>query len=110
MHELRYGRRSLALDLVEEFRHPAIDMLTVSLVNWGVLKEGDFYRETDGGVRMTPEALKRYFEAYERRMAKPFSDPDGEQTVSFRALFRTQAESLEKLVLEGRPYEPFLVQ
>lgn len=110
LHGIRYGRRSLPLDLVEEFRHPVVDMLTLSLINRRVLSEGDFRREKDGGVRLIPEALKRYLEHFERRMEKDFLHPEDQEEVSFRALIRLQAEKLEKAVLEGEAYQPFLVQ
>jgi len=38
LHDLDYGRPSLALDLLEEFRQPIIDRLVLSVVNRGVLK------------------------------------------------------------------------
>jgi len=44
-HRLDYGRHSLPLDLVEEFRPVIGDTLVLSLFNLGVLKEGDFYRQ-----------------------------------------------------------------
>jgi CRISPR-associated protein Cas1 len=39
LHSLRYGRQSLPLDLVEEFRHPVVDGLVQTLVNIGSIKE-----------------------------------------------------------------------
>lgn len=42
-HTLDYGRFSLPLDLVEEFRPIIADTLVLSLFNLGVLKVGDFY-------------------------------------------------------------------
>lgn len=42
-HALDYGRFSLPLDLIEEFRTPVADTLTLSLFNLGVLKEKDFF-------------------------------------------------------------------
>jgi CRISPR-associated protein Cas1 len=44
LHTLDYGRCSLPLDLIEEFRTPVADTLTVSLFNLGVLQEKDFYQ------------------------------------------------------------------
>ncbi len=43
LHSLEYGRYSLPLDLVEEFRAILADTLTLSLFNLGVLKESDFF-------------------------------------------------------------------
>ncbi len=42
LHSLEYGRHSLPLDLVEEFRTPVVDALTLSLFNMNVLKKDDF--------------------------------------------------------------------
>lgn len=42
LHGLEYGRHSLPLDLVEEFRPIIADTLTLSLFNLGILKENDF--------------------------------------------------------------------
>lgn len=44
LHSLEYGRHSLPLDLVEEFRSILADTLTLSLFNMSILKEADFYR------------------------------------------------------------------
>ncbi len=46
LHALDYGRHSLPLDLVEEFRPIIADTLTLSLFNLGVLKKGDFYLQS----------------------------------------------------------------
>jgi len=46
LHALDYGRFSLPLDLVEEFRPIIADTLTLSLFNLGVLKSDDFYAVT----------------------------------------------------------------
>ena len=42
LHSLTYGRQSLPLDLVEEFRAMIADTLTLSLFNMHVLKKDDF--------------------------------------------------------------------
>lgn len=42
LHDLDFGRTSLALDLLEEFRHPVIDRLTLSLLNRFVLNQSHF--------------------------------------------------------------------
>jgi CRISPR-associated protein Cas1 len=46
LHSLEYGRHSLPLDLVEEFRTILADTLTLALFNLGVLKSDDFYTVT----------------------------------------------------------------
>ncbi|MEA3465771.1 MAG: CRISPR-associated endonuclease Cas1 [Thermodesulfobacteriota bacterium] len=45
LHNLEYGRHSLPLDLIEEFRTILAETLTLSLFNLKVLKADDFYVE-----------------------------------------------------------------
>ncbi|HPC38356.1 MAG TPA: CRISPR-associated endonuclease Cas1 [Exilispira sp.] len=41
-HEIDYGKRTLSFDLMEEFRVPIVDTLTISLFNLGILSKEDF--------------------------------------------------------------------
>lgn len=41
-HELDYGKRTLSFDLMEEFRVPIVDTVTISLFNLGILDKDDF--------------------------------------------------------------------
>lgn len=45
LHSIDYGRYSLVLDLMEEFRTIIADTLTLSLFNLKILQRGDFYEE-----------------------------------------------------------------
>ncbi len=45
LHTIDYGRFSLVLDLMEEFRPLVADTLTLSLFNLKILKTSDFYEE-----------------------------------------------------------------
>ncbi len=106
-HQVEYGRPSLALDLLEEFRAPLVDRFSLSLLNLRVLDRDDFHSTPQGGVLLGRESLKRYFPAYEKELNAPFS-LDGEE-ISFRRLFRRQAERLGRTLVDGEPYEPFLL-
>jgi CRISP-associated protein Cas1 len=48
MHQPDYGRQSLALDLVEAFRHPIADRMVLTLVNKKVLAPGNFQQDGVG--------------------------------------------------------------
>jgi CRISPR-associated protein Cas2 len=85
---LRYGRRSLALDLVEEFRHPVVDGLVLTLINTGSVKDADFHKENNGAVLLNKDALKRFLTLYEERMEKQFLYRDNDSDTSYRKLFR----------------------
>src|SRR5262249_53221374 len=45
LHADRYGRESLALDLMEEFRAPVVDALVVAVINRRVIAADDFEQE-----------------------------------------------------------------
>jgi CRISPR-associated protein Cas1 len=69
LHQVDYGRPSLALDLLEPFRHPVADRLVLTLINKRMLEAPDFQSGGPGhGVFLDPKAMKRYFAEYERWM------------------------------------------
>ena len=47
LHSVEYGRPSLVLDLMEEFRPVLVDGLTLSLFNKRIIRSTDFYRPED---------------------------------------------------------------
>ncbi len=65
-HVAHYGRPSLALDLLEEFRHSVIDRIALRLFNLGIIKEEDFYQPKSGGVYLATAGKKKFFVAYEK--------------------------------------------
>ncbi len=107
-HSISYGRPSLALDLCEELRHPLVDMLTLDLINRATLKENDFCRE-QGGFMLKPDARKRYFAKYERRMTIQFKHSRTGQNTSVRAIIRAQALKMANAIQEGSLYEPYFI-
>jgi CRISPR-associated protein Cas1 len=104
-HALDYGRPSLALDLLEEFRAALVDRWSTGLLNLAVLKPEDFTTTAEGGVLLSREGMRRYFPAYEAELTTPFS-VDGDQR-TFRQLFRRQAERFARALTEGEPYQGF---
>lgn len=107
LHVVDYGRPSLALDLVEEFRHPFIDRFTLTLFNKKILTEADFRPVENEGIYLTPEALKRYFQHYNERINELFCMENSEEKTSFRLLFRKQLQLLSKAIQFDQPYRPF---
>jgi CRISP-associated protein Cas1 len=104
-HALDYGRPSLALDLLEEFRAALVDRTSATLLNLGILKPEDFTKTAEGGVLLGRDGMRRYFPVYEKDLTIPLSI-DGQQ-LSFRQLFRRQAERLARSLTEGEPYRSF---
>jgi len=109
LHELSYGRPSLALDLVEEFRQPFIDRFTLSLFNNEVFNADDFQPVENDGIYLAKPALKIYFEQYENRILEPFTLPNSDEQVSFRQLFKRQVQRLMQAILYDKLYEPFRI-
>ncbi|MGO9569892.1 MAG: CRISPR-associated endonuclease Cas1 [Desulfomonilaceae bacterium] len=92
-HEEDYGRPSLALDLVEPFRAPVVDRFTVRLFNLGILKPTDFVLDQEGGLCLSKQALRTFFQQWESLMVK----------MDIRRELRTQVETLAKVYTGEEP-------
>ena len=90
LHGIEYGRPSLALDLLEPLRAPVCDMLTLHLLNHGILKAEDFERGDEGGYRLGAAGRKGFFVQYEQRMERLFKRPDTLEHTSPRKALREQ--------------------
>lgn len=106
LHSIDYGRPSLALDILEEFRIALVDRFVLFLVNKRILQRKDFERRTEEGMEgiyLTRDGLKRFFYEYEKRLKDTTLKPN----VSFRDIFKSQTEKMAKTIVEGEEYEPF---
>lgn len=116
MHQPEYGRPSLALDLLEPFRHPVADRLVLTLLNRGVLKAPDFAPpvKTGDGVFLTQDGMRRFLESYERWMlARPRANPEDKESPgrpSFRQLLRRDVERFVGHLKGGQEYQPFVLK
>ncbi|SEM46106.1 CRISPR-associated protein, Cas1 family [Syntrophus gentianae] len=131
LHSLDYGRYSLVLDLMEEFRTIIADTLALSLFNLKILKRDDFYFEEpiraedpieDPGeniaaVSRDPIGLitnghgdSELLDLPEQRMADevPFEDlPTGKYPVKLRdAAFKRVIEAFEQKLTTSFHYQP----
>lgn len=105
LHRLDYGRPSLALDLLEEFRPALVDRFTTKLLNRGILGRKDFFSTPEGGLNLGREGKHRYFVEYEKELSAPMQ-LDG-QSLTFRQIFRRQADRLAAALTKDEPYESF---
>ena len=105
LHGVAYGRPSLALDLVEPFRHAVIDRFVLSLVNNRVVRPDDFEQEDgDEGVRLTRPAFHTFIRHYEKTMLRKRPNPFGEGQTDVRQIVRRQAEQLAATLTRGEPF------
>lgn len=108
-HGISYGRPSLALDLVEELRHPVIDMLALELVSRRMLTESDFTGDAENGFFLSHEGKKVFFTQYEKRMNSEFLHPKSGIRTTIRKVMREQVENLMRAVEDNEIYEPYTI-
>jgi len=107
LHQPRYGRASLALDLMEPFRPLIADSIVLSAVNTRMVGIGDFVR-TGNAVALKPEGRKKFFTAYEQRMDSLVTHPLFGYRLSYRRLLEVQTRLLARMLSgEIRDYPVF---
>lgn len=107
LHKMRFGRPSLALDLMEEFRPIVADSVVISLINRGEIRPSDFLARA-GAVALTDAGRRKVIEAYERRLDQTVTHPMFGYTVSYLRVFEIQARILARVVTgEIAQYVPF---
>ena len=104
LHGIRYGRKSLALDMIEQFRQPAVDRLVLLLFGKRMLGKYDFEFPEEGRVILTEDGFKKFCAEYERWM-NGVNSAAGEL---FRSRIREQVAALKKTICEDIPYHPFI--
>ncbi len=109
LHQIDYGRPSLALDAVEMFRGPVADRFVLTMVNRRVFDAEDFQSSGDRpGVFLKPKPLKRYFAAFEEWiLARPKRTGDGPPLPNFRNLLRAEAEKIAAVIRDGGNLVPW---
>jgi CRISPR-associated protein Cas1 len=106
-HVTEYGRPSLALDLLEEFRHSLVDRLALHLFNQNVFTTADFQPTGAGGVYLSRDGQKKFFQGYERYLGAYRDRPAPASVGYFRQHFKNQAQKLAKAIQENSDYQPF---
>lgn len=96
LHDIRPGRPSLALDLLEEFRHPVVDRFVLRAANLRMLRTDLFQPDADhvGGVRLTRDGQRLFFPAWEKFLHRPLLDAHESQPLSTIQLLQRQIERL----------------
>lgn len=103
LHGVRYGRKSLPLDIVEEFRQPIVDKMTLKLFNKNMIQEFDFEYE-DERVILNEDGFKKFCREFERWMSD--SSISG-RNVGYWGMIQQQAKKLKRAVQGKGEYEPF---
>ncbi len=131
-HAVEYGRHALAFDLMEEFRVPLADSLTVALFNLGVLGEDDF-REVDfssendefpleesdeysaverkKGVLLNREGLRKVITQMEKKLDNEIYYGLLQKKISYKKLILEQIHHFKRVINgEEKEYKPLVVK
>jgi len=96
-HQPRFGRASLALDLMEPFRPLIADSAVLSVINTRMVTARDFVRAGES-VALTPDGRKAFFRAYEQRMDTLVTHPIFGYRVNYRRVLEIQARLLARVL------------
>jgi CRISPR-associated protein Cas1 len=127
-HAIDYGRPSMALDLMEEFRPIVADSIVLEAVNRPYVSLADFEqvdlaekeseRDENEAPRASTQAVylagsgrERLIALYENRVNDEGMFNYQNQQVSYRTIFQLQAQAMARLILgEVSDYVPFTVR
>ena len=109
MHTDRPGRRSLALDMVEEIRSVLCDRFVLTLINKRLVSSDDFVKREDGAVLLTEDGRKNFFSAWQKRKSEELKHPFIEEKVEWGMLPYVQAMLLARYIRGDLDcYPPFM--
>ncbi len=106
-HQIRPGKPSLALDLMEEFRHILADSAVLTAINNGMIQPIHFVR-AGNSCNLNEIGRKIFYNAYEQRMGHLVRHPTFDYQVFYRRALEIQARMLGILLAgEVENYPPF---
>ncbi|HIK56244.1 MAG TPA: type I-D CRISPR-associated endonuclease Cas1 [Synechococcales cyanobacterium M55_K2018_004] len=112
LHTERYGRPSLALDLMEEFRPLVVDACVLAALNRRSLTPHDFATEPlSGAVSLSDEARRTFLRLYEQKKQSQFKHPVLQRKCSYQEAFEIQARLMAKYLMgETTQYPPLILK
>ena len=108
LHQPRYNRPALALDLMEEFRPIVADSVVMTLVNTGEIREDHFITRADS-CALTEKGRKAALVALERRLDSLVTHPVFGYRISYRRVIQVQARLVGRVLLGEVPAYPGFV-
>ena len=138
-HAIDYGRPSMALDLIEEFRPVIVDSVVLWAVNRNQFELKDFRQarqrteedeneddeqenSTGAGrtgqveqpahsIYLTDEARKRFLSYYEERITSQVQYPLSGENTSYRRILLLQAQQMARVISgEAGAYRPVMIR
>lgn len=111
LHQLRSGRASLALDIMEEFRAYMGDRIMLNLINLKQVTKNDFEIRESGEMRMSDEARKALLTSYQKRKQEEITHPFLGEKMTIGLLPHVQAQLLARYIRgDIESYTPFYLK
>lgn len=105
MHQPRYGRPALALDVMEPFRPLLADSTVLTVINNGEIQAADFVR-AGGAVNLNERGRRAFIAAYERRMSQEVTHPIFGYAAQYRQVLELQCRLLGRHLLGEADHYP----
>jgi CRISPR-associated protein Cas1 len=127
LHRPEYGRPSLVLDLMEEFRPVLVDLLVLTVINRRIIRATDFYRPEEQEpaafdfaaeepvkegypILLTHQGMKKFIAQFEGRLQqKTLHVPRG-QRLSYRDICLEQVRLWVRHLQGEAPYSSFTLR
>lgn len=109
LHRDRPGRKSLALDLMEELRAVMVDRFVLTLINNRQIHEEHFRMAENGAVEFMDEGKKKFLAAWQERKREQITHPYLKEKICWGLVPHIQSLLLVRYLrgdLDG--YPPFL--
>lgn len=107
LHSVRAGRKSLACDLVEEFRSCIVDKFIITMINRRQISGNDFQTDASG-IRLKHASLQRVLQEWEKYKTKEIIHPLYKKKYEQKVLPYLQAQLMAQYIRGDIPeYPPF---
>ena len=97
LHSILYGRNSLTLDIMEEFRTAFIDSWLLKLFNLKMLVK-EHFKDREENFYLTKDGFKKFIELYHSHLEEG----------NWKQVFRNQILIFKNSLLENTEYKPYI--
>lgn len=109
MHADRPGRKSLALDLMEELRPVLGDRFILTLINTKAIREEHFNSQKDGAILLNEDGRKIFFNSWQNHKKEIITHPFLKEKIEWGLVPYVQALLLARAIRgDLEEYPPFL--
>ena len=109
LHRDRPGRKSLALDLMEELRSVYADRFVLSLINKRIIDANGFTKKENGAVVMDENTRKKLLSSWQEKKQEKITHPFLEEKIEWGLVPYAQAILLARFIRgDIDEYPPFL--